>query len=110
MEQPYYRKSGKQFAQDIVDGLRIGLATRGAHDLAHKKLENTFVAGFEFGDVAGILFDHFSRGLLDRGVADLRAEASRRDDFGCTTAGFEHGGEDFLSGRAGNLAGFDEFY
>ncbi len=55
----------QQFAQDVVDGLRIGLAARGAHDLADEKLEDAFVAGAELGDVVGIFLDDFAGSLFD---------------------------------------------
>src|SRR6266849_9256963 len=54
------RKSGKQLAEDVVDGLRVGLAARGLHDLADEKLEDAFVAGFELSDVGRIFFDDFA--------------------------------------------------
>ena len=65
----------KQLANYFVDGLRVGLAARGTHDLADKEFEDAFVAGFEFGDVVRIFRNDFAGGLLDGGVADLRAEA-----------------------------------
>jgi hypothetical protein len=55
----------EQFAQDVVDGLRIGLAACGAHDLADEKLEDAFVAALELGDVVGILLNNLASGLFD---------------------------------------------
>src|SRR5713226_9031578 len=84
------RKSGKELAEDVVDGLGVGLAAGGFHNLADEKFENAFVAGFELGDVILVFCDDFARGLLDRGVADLRGETFGDDDFGGVAAGFEH--------------------
>ena len=72
----------QEFADDVVYSLGIGLAAGGAHDLAYKEFEDTFVAGPEFGGVVGISLDDFARGLLDgAGVVDLR-ETFGRDNFG----------------------------
>jgi hypothetical protein len=59
--------SGEEFAEYVVDGLGIGLAFGGAHDLADEKFEHAFVAGFEFGNVVGVFGDYVARGLLDLG-------------------------------------------
>src|SRR6267378_6175840 len=101
---PHSKKSGKQLTKDVVDGLGIGLAAGGFHDLADEKLEDAFVAGFEFGDVVGVFSDDFARGLLNRCVTDLCGEAFGGDDFGGTAAGFEHRGENFLAYGASDLA------
>jgi hypothetical protein len=65
--------SGKQLAQDVVDGLWVGLAARGLHDLANEKLEHAFVAGFELGDVIGILADDITGSGFDVGIAHFGA-------------------------------------
>ena len=65
MPRPYKELGGEEFAQDVVYGLGVGLAAGGLHDLAYEKFEDSFVAGFEFGDARGILGDDFAGGLLD---------------------------------------------
>jgi hypothetical protein len=55
----------EQFAQDVVDGLRISLTARGAHDLADEKLEDAFVAALKLGDVLGIFLNNLASGLFD---------------------------------------------
>src|SRR6266481_1401151 len=104
----YYEElGGEEFAKDVVDGLGVGLAAGGFHNLADEEFEDTFVAGFEFGDVVGILGDDFSGGLLDRGIADLGAETFGGDDFGGGAAGLEHGGENLFADGGGDFGGFD---
>ena len=101
------QRLGEEFAEDVVYGLGVGLAAGGFHDLADEEFEDAFVAGFEFGDVFGIFGDDFAGGLLDGGVADLRAKALGGDDFGGAAAGFEHGGENFFGYGPSNFGGFD---
>src|SRR5580658_345076 len=99
----------QEFADDVVDGLRIALAFGGAHDLAYEEFEDAFVAGAEFGDVVGIFGDDFAGGGFDgAGVADL-GEAFGGDNFRGAAAGVEHRGENFFADGAADLAGFDEF-
>jgi hypothetical protein len=62
--------------------LRVGLALGGFHYLADEKLEDAFVAGFEFGDIVGVFLDDFAGGFFDGAGVDLGAEAFRGDDFG----------------------------
>jgi len=59
------QKLREQAADDVVDRLGIGLALGGFHYLADKEFEDAFVAGFEFGDVVGILLDHFAGRFFD---------------------------------------------
>src|SRR5215472_6378906 len=58
------KQSGEQFAEDVVDGLRVGLPARGAHHLADKKFKHPFVAGFVLGQVVWILRDDLAGGCL----------------------------------------------
>src|SRR5438445_9826948 len=104
----YKELEGEEFAEDVVDGLRIGLAAGGLHDLADEEFEDAFVARFKFGYVVRIFRDDFAGGLLNGGVADLGAEAFGGDDFGGGAAGIEHGGENSFGDSGGNFAGFDE--
>src|SRR5437016_7965544 len=100
----------KKLAQDVVHGLRVGPSARGLHDLADEKLEDSFVASFELGDVRRILGDDFSRGLFDGGIAHLRAEPLGGDNLRGATAGLEHSGEHFFADGDGDFAGFDELH
>src|SRR5260370_9378912 len=98
----------QQTLQNIVHRLRVGLAARGAHDLANEELEDALVAGFIFRDIVGILGNHLARRSLDRrGVANLRQPFSG-NDFRGSAPGLKHGGKHFFPDRAGNLAGFDQ--
>ena len=99
---------GEELAEDVVDGLGVGLAAGGAHDLADKKLEDAFVAGLEFGDVVGVLGDDFAGGCFNCGFADLSAEAFGGDDVGGSAAGFEHGGENFFADGGGDFGGLHQ--
>src|SRR5580692_3968289 len=101
------RASREELSEDVVYGLGVGLAAGGAHDLAYEKLEDAFVAGFEFGDVVRIFFDDFVGGLFDGGFVDLGAEAFGSDDISGRAAGVEHGGENFFCDSGGDLAGVD---
>src|SRR5260370_27035020 len=96
--------SAKQFAQDVVDGLRVGLAARSAHDLPDEKLEDAFVAGFVLGDVVGVFRNDVASGFDDGGFADLGTEAFGGDDVRGGTAGFEHSGDNLLAHRDGDFA------
>jgi len=100
----------KQLAEDVVYGLRVGLAAGGFHDLADEKFEDAFVSGFELGYVVRVFRDDFTGGLLHGGFTDLRAEAFSGDDLGGSAAGLEHGGEHFFGNSAGDFAGFDELH
>src|SRR5260370_16680658 len=82
MLRPYKELGGEELAEDVVDGLGVGLAAGGLHDLADEKFEDAFVAGFEFGHVVGIFGDDFASGLFDGSFADLGAKAFRGYDFG----------------------------
>src|SRR2546425_1837163 len=101
---------GEQLAQDVVDGLRVGLAAGGLHDLADEKFEDALVAGFVLGDVGRVFRDDFTGGLFDDRFADLLAEAFDGDDFGGRAAGFEHGSENFFGDGSGDFAGFDQIH
>lgn len=100
--------SGKKPAENVVDGLRIGLTASGAHHLTDEEFEDTFVAGLELRDVIGIFGDYVAGGLLDGGIIDLGAEPFGGDDVGGRAARIKHGGEDFLGDGGGELAGIDE--
>ena len=102
------KDSGEKLAEDVVDGLGIGLAASGAHDLTNEEFEDAFVAGLVLGDVVGILGDDFARSCFDGGFADLGTEAFGGDDVGGRAAGFEHSGEDLFADVAGNFTGFDK--
>src|SRR5260370_23982623 len=98
MLRPYKELGGEELAEDVVDGLGVGLAAGGLHDLADEKFEDAFVAGFEFGHVVGIFGDDFASGLVDGSFADLGAKAFGGYDFGGGGDGNPHGGGDFLCG------------
>src|SRR5260370_16189227 len=110
MLRPYKELGGEEVAEDVVDGLGVGLAAGGLHDLADEKFEDAFVTGFEFGNVFGIFGDSFASGLLDGGVADLGAQAFGGDDFGGGAAGLEHGSENFFGDGSGDFGGFDKVH
>src|SRR5690349_21628728 len=57
----------EQPAQNIINGLRIGLAAGCLHHLADKKLEDAFIASLEFRDIVWILCDNVASSLLNRG-------------------------------------------
>ena len=97
--------SGEEFAEDVVDGLGVGLAAGGAHDLADEEFEDAFVAGLEFGDVVGILGDDVAGSGFDGGIGYLGAEAFGGDDFGGGVAGLEHRRENFFADGGGDLCG-----
>src|SRR5690348_12823929 len=101
-------RSRKKLSQDVVNGLGIGLAARGTHHLADEEFEDAFVAGFELGDVVGIFGDDFASGLLNGGGVHLSAEAFGSDDFGCASASFKHGDENFFGDGSGELTGLDK--
>src|SRR5579864_2697778 len=100
---------GKKLPQNVVDGLRVGLAARGAHDLADEKLEDAFFAGFELGYVIGIFLDDFAGGLLESGFVDLGAEAFGGNDIGGRTTGVEHGRKNFFADGSSDFALLDKF-
>ena len=102
------QKLREQAADYFVDGLRIGLAFGGFHDLTDEEFEYTFVAGFEFGDVVRIFLDDFASGFFDGIVVDLRAEAFGGDDFDRGATSFKHGGEHFFADGSGDFSGVDE--
>src|SRR5258707_2036858 len=110
MLRPYKELGGEELAEDVVDGLGVGLAAGGLHDLADEKFEDAFVASFEFGYVGGFFGDDLSRGLFDGAVGYLGAEAFGGDDIGGGAAGFEHGGENFFGDGASDFGGFDELH
>ena len=86
----YKELRGQELAEDVVDGLRIGLAAGGLHDLADEMLEYTFVPGFEFGDVRRVFGDNFPGGPFDSGIViDLR-ETLGSDDVICGASSFCH--------------------
>src|SRR5260370_38881044 len=92
---------GQESAEGIVDGLRVGLAAGGFHDLADEEFEDAFVAGFELSYICRVLCDDFAGGLFDGGIAYLSAEAFGGDDFGGGATGCEHGcGNFFIVGAA----------
>src|SRR6267378_3535855 len=107
---PHSKKSGKQLTKDVVDGLGIGLAAGGFHDLADEKLENAFVTSFEFGNVVRIFGDDVASGFDDGGFADLGTEAFGGDDLCSGAAGVEHGCEDLFGDPGSNLLRLDHFY
>src|SRR5258708_20535980 len=76
---------GQDLVEDVVDGLRVGLAASGFHDLADEKLENAFVAGLVFGNVVRIFGVDLASGSFDGGVGDFGAQAF--GGYGLCTSG-----------------------
>lgn len=83
------------------------MAASSTHNLANEKFEDALVAGFELGDVIGILGDDIAGRLLDGRIIDLSAETFGGDDFGGRAARIKHGGKDFFRDGGGELPGID---
>src|SRR5260370_38031316 len=98
MLRPYKELGGEELAEDVVNGLGVGLAAGGLHDLADEKFEDAFVAGFEFGHVVGIFGDDVASGFDDGGFADLGAQGFGGDDIGSSAGGVVPRGRNLLIG------------
>src|SRR5690349_8675184 len=77
----------ENLSEDVVDGLGVGLAAGGAHDLADEKLEDAFVSRFVLGDIVGVFGDDVADRGFDGGIGDLGAEAFGGDDVRGGAAG-----------------------
>src|SRR5712692_1335043 len=101
--------SPQQPLERVVYELRVCLAARRAHHLAHEELEDAFVARTVFCHVVRVLLDDLTARPLDLArVRDLR-EPLGRDDATRRLAGLKHCGEYLLPDRAGDLRALDEY-